>query len=87
MSINEFVNRALSEDVGRGDLYARVVQKKPYSAKLVSNSQGILAGVEYVVELCRQNDLAIEFFKHDGERIECKMATVLPSLRVTCSPA
>ncbi len=69
MNLSGFVSSALSEDVGRGDLYGRVASSQSYCAVVKSNSSGVLAGQPYVLELCSQNSIDVEFFKQDGGSI------------------
>jgi nicotinate-nucleotide pyrophosphorylase (carboxylating) len=67
LNINTFVSLALSEDTGRGDLFASIVDKELYTAVLMSNTSGILAGVVYAEELCKQCNIDIKFLKNDGD--------------------
>jgi nicotinate-nucleotide pyrophosphorylase (carboxylating) len=69
LNINTFVSLAISEDVGRGDLFALITNKKSYDAFLLSNVGGILAGVAYAEELCKQCNIVVEFLKNDGDTI------------------
>lgn len=69
MSREEFVKNALAEDVGRGDLFERTIQKEPYRAKVVSKEDGVFAGREYAEILLSRFELEAEFLALDGERI------------------
>ncbi len=68
MTPAEFVRDALAEDIGRGDLYARVFEPAPASAKVVAKSDGVLAGEVYVDALCTFEPVSVTWKKHDGER-------------------
>ncbi len=64
-----FVKRILDEDIGRGDLFAKVAKPKPYSAKIISKQDGILAGVKYAKIVGEILNFEIKFLKQDGESI------------------
>ncbi|MFW6308153.1 MAG: carboxylating nicotinate-nucleotide diphosphorylase [Campylobacterales bacterium] len=89
--IKEFLQEALKEDVGRGDLFAPLAKSKRATAKIVSKSRGVLAGMLYLKELCLLQDITLEVIKNDGETLEEKdviatlngnIATLLSSERV-----
>ena len=63
-----FVQAALAEDVGRGDLYALVEPAVAASAKVVAKSSGVLAGQLYVDVLAKQEGLDVEWLVCDGTR-------------------
>jgi nicotinate-nucleotide pyrophosphorylase (carboxylating) len=69
LNIDDFVTLVLAEDVGRGDLYERIVAKNYYEAYIISNSNGILAGQKYVQAICDKNTIHIDFLKNDGDEI------------------
>ncbi len=66
--IEQFIREVLAEDVGRGDLYARVSEAVSASAKIIAKSEGVLAGELYLKTLCEMEGFAIIWHKHDGER-------------------
>ena len=68
--IKAFVKKALQEDVGRGDLFRLVGDKKRASAKIVSKQDGIFAGVEYAKALCKIEKIKFNFLKKDGQKIK-----------------
>lgn len=70
MTPEHFVEMVLAEDVGRGDLYARVSETLEASAKVVAKSDGVLAGVLYVNALVKMQNLYIKWFINEGERFE-----------------
>ncbi len=65
--ITKFVQEALAEDVGRGDLYALVEESVASSAKIIAKSEGIVAGVEYINALAKLENITISWLKKDGE--------------------
>jgi len=65
--IDEFVREALSEDVGRGDLYALVEPAINASAKIIAKSDGVVAGVKYIDVLASQEKFEITWLKNDGD--------------------
>ena len=65
--IEQFIRDVLAEDVGRGDLYARVSDAVNASAKIIAKSDGVLAGEAYLSVLAQMEGFAIVWHKHDGE--------------------
>lgn len=65
--IEQFIREVLAEDVGRGDLYARVSEAVSASAKIIAKSDGVLAGEEYLKVLSHSEGFVITWHKHDGE--------------------
>ncbi len=66
--IEKFIQEVLAEDVGRGDLYARVSPAVDASAKIIAKSDGVLAGEEYLRVLAKMENFDIFWHKRDGER-------------------
>ena len=44
----EFIQNALKEDIGRGDLFSKVIESKKIEAYILAKSDGIFAGREYI---------------------------------------
>lgn len=65
--IEAFVNAALAEDVGRGDLYALVEPAVPASAKIIAKSNGVVAGRRYIDVLAKQQGFEIQWLKNDSD--------------------
>ena len=65
--IEEFVKSSLSQDVGRGDLYALVEPSVAATAKILAKSSGILAGVEYIDVLAKLENFEIVWSKKDTQ--------------------
>ncbi|MBL3519779.1 carboxylating nicotinate-nucleotide diphosphorylase [Aliarcobacter lanthieri] len=69
INIRKFVKNAINEDNGRGDLFFDIAPQGDFTAKIISKSDGILAGVKYVDILARTEKIKIEFLKQDGDKI------------------
>ena len=67
MSIKEFVQQSLAEDVGRGDLYALVEPAIDAKADIIAKSDGVVAGEKYINVLAQLEGFEIIWGKHDGE--------------------
>jgi len=68
----ETVARALAEDIGSGDLTAKLVPESRYGrATVISRESAVLAGCPYVDEVFRQVDarVRVEWHARDGEAI------------------
>lgn len=65
--IEDFVKHSLSQDVGRGDLYALVEPSVEASAKIIAKSDGIVAGQAYIDVLAAMELFEINWFVEDGE--------------------
>jgi nicotinate-nucleotide pyrophosphorylase (carboxylating) len=67
----ELLQSALSEDIGRGDLFSKVASSKKIEAKIVAKSDGILAGREYIEEFKYiDSSIMIEFLLNDGDEFK-----------------
>jgi nicotinate-nucleotide pyrophosphorylase (carboxylating) len=67
--IVEFLKNALKEDIGRGDL-ARSLIKGETKAVVISKSEGILAGLEYIKHFGEIAEVEFDFFKKDGDKYD-----------------
>ncbi len=70
INIKKFVKNAIIEDNGRGDLFFDVAPKGRFTAKVISKSDGILAGMLYAKVLARSEKFECRFLKQDGDRIK-----------------
>ena len=66
----EFMLQALSEDIGRGDLFERVAKPADTAAKIVAKSDGVLAGMVYANALLEYLGIDVRWQKEDGEEFE-----------------
>jgi len=62
-----FLKALIAEDVGRGDLFARISTSRPIRAYIIAKSDGVFAGQEYVVTLAKMYDFSLEWQVNDGE--------------------
>jgi len=70
INIKKFVKNAIIEDNGRGDLFFDVAPKGRFTARAISKSDGILAGVQYAKVLARTEKFDCQFLKQDGDEIK-----------------
>lgn len=70
MSKEKFLKSVIQEDVGRGDLFARVSQAKDIEAYIIAKSDGILAGREYIDELSNFYSIKFKWNLNDGEKFK-----------------
>jgi len=69
-SIEAFIKAAVAEDVGRGDLFARISEPKEIRAYILAKSDGVFAGRAYIDVLARMYDLTLTWDIRDGEAFE-----------------
>lgn len=68
MRIREFLHLMYDEDIGRGDLFERLItQDLSVKALIKAKSEGVLSGVAYVKELCEMYGVKAVFFKNDSD--------------------
>lgn len=70
MRIKEIVREAILEDIGRGDLFTLVSDRRQVEAKVIAKEDGVFAGKMYVKELGIMEHIEIEFIKYDGNPIK-----------------
>jgi nicotinate-nucleotide pyrophosphorylase (carboxylating) len=71
--IQQQVRLALSEDIGSGDVTARLIPESTRAdARIISRESAVLCGIDWVNEVFNQLDssILIEWFCQDGERIQ-----------------
>lgn len=61
-----FLKALVDEDVGRGDLFARISTGKLIRAYIIAKSNGVFAGQEYVETLAKMYDLTLVWEVEDG---------------------
>ena len=69
-SIQKFMQSALDEDIGRGDLFSACIRPKPATAHIIAKQEGVLAGVIYALTLESLADMKIDFHFEDGEKVK-----------------
>ncbi len=70
MRVKEVVREAILEDIGRGDLFSLVSDRRMVEAKVIAKEAGVFSGKLYIKELGEMEHLHIEFLVYDGNRIE-----------------
>ncbi|GHV59364.1 putative nicotinate-nucleotide pyrophosphorylase [carboxylating] [Campylobacterota bacterium] len=68
--IADFVHRLLSEDIGRGDLFARCKAPKRAAAIVKTKNDGIFAGEYYAQAIAKEMNLDLEMRVKDGDVIK-----------------
>jgi nicotinate-nucleotide pyrophosphorylase (carboxylating) len=62
-----FIEDVVAEDIGRGDLFARISTSKRVRAYIIAKSSGVFAGREYIDSLAKMYDLKLEWRVADGD--------------------
>ena len=74
MTLKQFIQTALEEDIGHGDVTTDnlIFSKQILSAKLIAKEPGILAGIEIAKQVFQEVDSSIlfEHFFQDGTKLE-----------------
>ena len=68
INIDQFLEFALAEDVGRGDLFAKIQNSIPAKGYIIAKSSGVLAGQLYINRLAELEKFNIQWQLDDGER-------------------
>lgn len=66
--IENFVRNAVEEDLGRGDLFARITDSRPVQAVIIAKSEGVFAGREYIEAMEALYDIVLGWRIEDGEK-------------------
>ncbi len=64
--IIDFLKNALSEDIARGDLARRLINKRS-KAFVKAKSEGVVAGIEYIKYFSEIADVKFDFYFEDGD--------------------
>jgi len=64
----KFIEALVEEDIGRGDLFARISRHRQIRAYVIAKSDGIMSGKEYVNVLADKYGLRYEWSFNDGDR-------------------
>ena len=70
MNVEEFVRKALIEDVGRGDIFSLVGKNIQVKAVIKAKEDGVIAGEIYVKKLCKILGIKCKFIKKDGDEVK-----------------
>lgn len=63
-----FIKAVIAEDIGRGDLFARIGRSKTIKAHILAKSDGVFAGKEYIDLMSKLYDISLEWKVSDGGR-------------------
>lgn len=83
MRVKEVVREAILEDIGRGDLFSLVSDRRMVEAKIIAKEEGVFSGKLYIQELAEMEHIHIEFLKYDGNPI--KVGDVIAYVRGTAN--
>ena len=64
--ITDFLKNALNEDIGRGDLARRLINKQA-NAYVRAKSEGVIAGIEYIKQFSELSQVKFDFYFEDGD--------------------
>ena len=70
MRVKEVVREAILEDIGRGDLFSLVSDRRQVEAKVIAKEDGVFSGKLYIKELGEMEHIEIEFLVFDGNQIK-----------------
>ena len=73
----EFIKRALKEDIGRGDLFVRVTEPKEVSGYVLAKSDGVFAGEVYLRAMEEMFDVEFTYNVKDGDSFKAGDKLVL----------
>ena len=65
-----FIEAVVAEDIGRGDLFARISEGRQIRAYIIAKSDGVFGGREYIDTLAKMYDLSLIWEVKDGERFK-----------------
>jgi len=65
---HKFIEALVAEDIGRGDLFARISEGRQIRAYIIAKSDGVFGGREYIDTLAKMYDLSLIWEVKDGER-------------------
>ena len=66
----EFIKSAVAEDIGRGDLFARITEGKAIEAFVIAKSDAVFAGREYLEAIESIFDIKFKWLIDDGDRFQ-----------------
>ena len=66
-AMDEFLKKVVLEDVGRGDLFGRIINSEKIEANVIAKQAGVLSGKAYIERLCELSGFEYEFYCNDGD--------------------
>jgi len=67
---HKFIEALVAEDIGRGDLFARISEGRQIRAYIIAKSDGVFGGREYIDTLAKMYDLSLIWEVKDGEHFK-----------------
>ncbi len=62
----KFIENLVAEDIGRGDLFARISKSRDIKAYILAKSEGIFSGREYISIMINTYNLDLDWLVEDG---------------------
>ncbi|MCB4742833.1 MAG: carboxylating nicotinate-nucleotide diphosphorylase [Sulfurovum sp.] len=66
MQKKEFIKQVVEEDIGRGDLFARISESSNIRAYIIAKSNGVFGGQEYIEVLAKMYNFSLTWKVEDG---------------------
>ena len=66
-SAKKYLERFLAEDIGSGDITSKLLPRKKITANIISRENGMVAGVEYAIQIFRSHGCSVVTYKKDGQ--------------------
>ena len=67
LNIEEFIKAVVKEDIGRGDLFARIAKPKEINGYILAKSNGVFAGEEYLEAVEKLFSIKFNLNVKDGD--------------------
>ena len=67
---DKFIEAMVAEDIGRGDLFSRILDSKEVRAYIVAKSEGIFGGKEYIDVLAKMYNLELQWEVEDSSHFK-----------------
>ena len=71
------LKRFLDEDVGKGDITSKLLQKKNIVAKIITREETIIAGTKYARDIFALKKCKTKIYKKDGKIAKAHSGTCL----------
>lgn len=79
MNIKRLIEQAFEEDLGRGDLFSKIIEKDEIiKVKITAKDNGVFAGEVFLKEIAHMQKLVLKLFVKDGDEFKKgdKIATI-----------
>jgi len=71
IAMEYFIKNIIKEDLGRGDLFSKIVKAQKAKAYIIAKEDSIFSGEIYAREIAKYFELDICFDKKDGDFVAC----------------